>query len=232
MIPVIASNVPTVVAMTGPGSLLTPWRDQVDAILHGFFPGEEYGNALADVLFGTVNPSGRLPVTMPNIDNEIGFSRAQYPGIAYEGFYSEQMFVDYRWYTAHNVTPAFPFGHGLSYTTFEYTELNVASCHDISVSVKNTGSRAGSDVVQLYVEYPTAAQTPPLQLKGFVKSQILQPGDKEAISFRPSAVDLSVWSVDHTDMGSSHWYLVPGTYKLWIGSSSADKRLSGSCEII
>ena len=231
MIPIIASHAPTVVAMTGPGSLLTPWRNEVGAILHGFFPGEEYGNALADILLGVVNPSGRLPVTMPNIDNEIGFTRDQYPGIAYEGFYSEQMFVDYRWYTAHNVIPAFPFGHGLSYTSFEYADMKVTSCHEISTVVTNTGSTAGSDVVQLYVEFPSAAEAPPLQLKGFVKTQILQPGESESILFRPTVVDLSVWSVDHTGKSSSHWLLVPGTYKLWIGSSSADKRLSGFCEV-
>ncbi len=82
MIPVISSRVPTIVAMTGPGAVLTPWRNSVKALIHGFFPGEEYGNALADVIFGAVNPSGRLPLTMPNVENEVGFSRSQYPGVA------------------------------------------------------------------------------------------------------------------------------------------------------
>ena len=104
LVSAVAAIVPTVVAMTAGGAALTPWRDDVKAILHGFFPGQEYGNGLADVLFGKVNPSGRLPVTMPTKDNEVEMSRKQYPGIKLEGEYSEKLLVDYRWYNAHKVS--------------------------------------------------------------------------------------------------------------------------------
>jgi beta-glucosidase len=97
MIPLIAAQVPTVVAMTAGGAALTPWRQDVQSIIHGFFPGEQYGHALADVLFGAVSPTGRLPVTMPNAENEVGFTRQEYPGVKYEAHYNEHMYIDYRW---------------------------------------------------------------------------------------------------------------------------------------
>ena len=116
---------PTVVTATVPGAVLMPWRDQVDAIVIAFMPGQEYGNALADTLLGVSNPSAKLTFTMPNKENEVGLSIIQYPGIFREEAYLERSKIDYRWYTANNVVPAYPFGHGLSYTTFEYSGLSI-----------------------------------------------------------------------------------------------------------
>lgn len=226
MIPVIAARAPTVVAMTGPGAVLMPWRNEVQALLYGFFPGEEYGHALMDVLFGHVNPSGRLPLTLPNVENEVGFSRAQFPGISLEGFYTEGMYVDYRWYTAMNVAPAFSFGHGLSYTAFEYTNFSVISPHEFSVSVQNIGRVAGAEVAQLYMSFPAEADTPPLQLRGFQKTAVLQPGGSETVSFILNNVDLSVWR----SQPKSFWEVVHGTYTVFSGASSSDLRTRQSFE--
>jgi beta-glucosidase len=145
-----------------------------------------------------------------------------------KGIYSERMEVDYRWYTAHAVTPAFAFGHGLSYTAFVYSNLSVTSCYRISVTISNEGSRAGAEVAQLYVGFPEEAQTPPLQLKGFVKTKVLQPGESESVTFKPSKIDLSVWNVARE---KSNWRQVHGEYKLFIGSSSSEIRMTSSCNI-
>ena len=224
MIPIIADRVPTVVAMTGPGAVLTPWRNEVHALLYGFFPGEEYGHALVDVLFGAVNPSARLPLTLPNVENEIGFSRAQFPGIAEEGFYSEGMYVDYRWYTSKGIVPAFSFGHGLSYTSFEYSNFSIITPHEFCVTVQNSGRVAGAEVAQLYMSFPAAADSPPLQLRGFQKTAILKPGESETVFFSISDVDLSVWK-SHPQ---SSWEVVHGTYTVFVGASSSDLRIRES----
>jgi len=213
-----AVSTKTVVAMTAPGAVLTPWRNSVQSILWGGLPGQEYGHALADVVFGSINPSGRMTVTLPNSDNEVGFTPSEYPGIKKEGDYDEGMLIDYRWYTAHGVTPAFPFGHGLSYTTFSYSSLS-ASAKEVSVTVTNTGSVAGTEVAQLYLGFPTAANTPPLQLKGFAKSKLLQPTESQEMIFKLKDFLLSVW-----DPSESAFVVTKGTYKVFVGASSSDIR--------
>ena len=158
----------------GSRKLLWPWQrldcadaleDEVDAIFHGFMPGQAYGQGLASVLFGDVNPSGRLPLTMPNKENEIGFTQEQYPGIDKTVVYTEGLEVDYRWYNAHGVTPAYPFGHGLSYTTFDYSGLSAEkntrdNTVSVTVTVTNSGEVEGREVHQLYLTYPPTAQAP------------------------------------------------------------------------
>ena len=136
----------------------------MDAVLHGFMPGQAYGQALASVLFGDVNPSGRLPMTMPNKENEVGFTEEQYPGVDMTVLYTEGLEVDYRWYTAHDVTPAYHFGHGLSYTTFTYSDLTAQKLDSgikVKVTVTNSGSMAGQEVPQLYITYPGGRGSPP-----------------------------------------------------------------------
>lgn len=108
----------TVVVAVTPGALLTPWRERVGAILIPMMPGQEYGNAIVDVLFGAVNPGARLPITFPNAENEVNFTQGMYPGKNGVSVYSEALEIGYRWYNAHSVVPAFPFGHGLSFTSF------------------------------------------------------------------------------------------------------------------
>ena len=217
----------TIVAMVAPGAVLTPWADSVDSLLLNFLPGQEYGSALADVLFGAVNPTGHLPLSLPNKENEVEFTESQFPGVDKTATYSEGMLIDYRWYTANSVKPAFPFGHGLSYTTFEYEELVVASDgREVTASVKNTGSTSGSATPQMYLTFPASANTPPLQLKGFVKTSVLQPGEKEKVSFALRDRDLSTWNVD-----SHKFVLAEGEYTVCVGASSADLALKSKMTI-
>ena len=118
LVSVIAAAAPTIVAMVAPGAVLTPWRGDAKAIIHSFMPGQEYGNALADIIFGKVNPTARMPLTMPNVENEIGFTPATYPGIDLQANYSERMLIDYRWYTSKKVTPAFAFGTSCPFSSY------------------------------------------------------------------------------------------------------------------
>lgn len=234
---VAAVNANTIVGVVTPGAVLMPWSAQVAAIVVLFMPGQEYGNALADVLFGTVNPSARLPVTMPNKDNEIAFTDAQFPGVGSppDATYSEELLVGYRWYLANDVTPLFPFGHGLSYTEFSYEKMSTSkssstsSCGYITVStiITNTGSVAGRETVQLYLEYPTEAKEPPRQLRGFVKTPILEPQSSAQVDFCLSERDFSIW-----DESIHAWTVLAGdggyTYKLFLAASVADIRLQTS----
>eukprot|EP00043_Microstomoeca_roanoka_P013291 m.130236 g.130236 ORF g.130236 m.130236 type:complete len:782 (+) comp15716_c2_seq1:3-2348(+) len=213
----------TVVVATVPGAILTPWRNDVNAILVNFMPGQELGNAVADVLFGDINPAARLPLTFPNIDNEIGFTEREYPGLdnAAEAYYDEKLLVGYRWYDAHNVEPAFPFGHGLSYTSFSYSNLRVTNMN-ISVDVTNSGSVDGAEVVQLYLGFPSSAGEPPKQLKGFSKVQIAS-GATTTVTFSLNDRDLSIW-----DVSSHSWTKVQGSFNVFVGASSRDIRLTGT----
>jgi hypothetical protein len=228
------TGTPIVVAMANPGAMLTPWREDVAAVLSGWMPGQEYGHGLADVLFGQVNPSARLPVTFPNTDNEQRMSRLQYPGVNLQSNYTEKLLFGYRWYDANAVTPAFAFGHGLSYTTFSYAELvisrpnlqphgQLAPLVIVTANVTNSGVWAGCEVAQLYLQFPYSAGEPPLQLKGFVKTAQLVPGASVLVNFPLLPRDLSVW-----DENLHIWVQQTGTFVAFVGASSADFRLSGS----
>jgi len=224
---VAAANSRTIVVASVPGAILMPWSQQVAAVLTNFMPGQQAGNAIADVLFGVVNPTGRLPVTFPNKENETAFSPAQYPGLpdpqnpTYVQ-YSEKLLVGYRYYDANRITfsTGFPFGHGLSYTTFVYSGL---TCQQLlcRFSVLNNGKVAGADVAQLYLKFPDEAKEPPFQLKGFQKTQVLAPGANELISIQLTNRDISIW-----DDQEHKWAVVPGTYGVFVGASSRDLRLS------
>ena len=117
----------TIAVAVTPGALLTPWSDDVPAAIVRFMPGQEYGHAVADVLFGDVNPSGKLPLTFPSVENEMNFSDSQWPGVSDISTYSEDLLVGYRYYAAKNISPKFCFGHGLSYTKFKYDSLEITS---------------------------------------------------------------------------------------------------------
>merc|ERR1712072_1120229 len=148
-----SSQKKTVVIAVTPGAILTPWRDSVAAVIMPFLPGQEYGNAISDILFGDVNPSARLHTTMPKIENEMKMTESQWPGVGGSfglgktATYSEKLEVGYRWYSAHSVTPAFPFGHGLSYTNFTYSNLTVHT-DKVTFQVTNTGHTAGYEIPQ------------------------------------------------------------------------------------
>jgi beta-glucosidase len=175
-----------------------------------------------------VNPSGKLPMTFPKQASDVPANTPQqYPGVNNEAVYSEGVFVGYRYYDENHITPLFPFGYGLSYTTFSYSNLAVtpASSGAISVSldVSNSGPRAGSEVVQLYVGIPsTNVPEPPRQLKGFQKV-FLAAGQTSRVTFSLDPSALAYW-----DVNSHSWAVQKGTYQIMVGSSSSDIRLTGS----
>ena len=210
-----------------------PWADKADAIVQGWYGGTESGNALADVLTGKVNPSGRLPFSVPfkYEDGPIKTER-QYPGIKEEGskfwqtHYDEGVYIGYRWYDTKQVPVQFPFGHGLSYTTFEYSNAKASKSTmtadgkiTVSVQVKNTGDRPGAEVVQLYISDPQSSIDRPVkELKGFEKVW-LNPGESKKVSFTIDASALSYY-----DMSKSAWYAEPGEFQALLGSTSSDIR--------
>eukprot|EP00037_Helgoeca_nana_P030206 m.371512 g.371512 ORF g.371512 m.371512 type:complete len:746 (+) comp28131_c0_seq1:2254-4491(+) len=260
---VAAAQTNTAVVLSVPGAILCPWAPAVKAILTNFMPGQQAGNAITDVLLGLVNPSAKLPLTFPNVENETEFTPEQWPGLPdaplpspktnprqlcekltqqgfAEGFvqgpttndpppscnyanYTERLLVGYRYYDHHKIafTTGFPFGHGLSYTQFAYSELT-ASKTAVSFTLKNTGDRAGAEVAQLYLGFPASAEEPPRQLKGFSKV-LLAAGASMQITIPLTPREMSIW-----DVGSHGWQVVNGEFTAWVGSSSRDTRLTGT----
>ena len=223
-------NPRTIVLIYAPAQILMPWASQVEAVLYGWVPGQEEGNAFASVVFGDVNPSGRLPMTFAQNMGDYPCNTAeQFPGVNNVVTYSEGLFVGYRHFDGRGITPLFPFGHGLSYTTFSYSNLtispaitNVTGNVTVTANVTNTGSRAGAEIAQLYVGFPTTANEPPKQLKGFQKI-MLQPGQTQPVSFTLTPEEFSIWNTT-----AKNWVVVDGTYQVMIGASSRDIRLTGS----
>ena len=210
-----------------------PWADKAAAIVQGWYGGTESGNALADVLVGNVNPSGKLPFTIPYkyLDGPIRTER-QYPGIKEEGsrywqtHYDEGVYVGYRWYEAQDIEPQFAFGHGLSYTTFEYTDakadrkaMKKGGKITISVTVRNTGEREGAEVVQLYIADKEASIDRPVkELKGFEKV-FLKPGESKKVSFTIEEDALSWFDAD-----THAWKAEAGTFQAHLASAADDTR--------
>ena len=206
-----------------------PWADKADAIVQGWYGGTESGNALADVLTGKVNPSGRLPFTVPfKYEDGPIKTEAQYPGIKEEGdqfwqtHYSEGVYVGYRWYSSKKIKVQFPFGHGLSYTTFTYTnakadkaEMTADQTLKVSVDVTNTGSADGAEIVQLYInDVKSTIDRPVKELKDFEKVY-LKAGETKTVTFEVDAQDLSYF-----DAEKHEWVAEPGKFKVLLGSSS------------
>ncbi len=225
---VAAVNTNTIVVVYDSSATLMPWAGQVAAVLMAWYPGQENGNALARVLFGDVNPSAKLPVTIPASSNQVPTSTtAQFPGVSGHVSYSEQLLIGYRWYDANNVTPLYPFGYGLSYTTFGYSNLTVSAVSPsgqvrIGFDLTNTGSRPGAEVPQLYLGFPAAAGEPPKLLKGFQRIS-LSPGQTQHVTFNLDWQDLANW--DATARG---WIVTPGQFQVLVGASSRDIQLTGS----
>ena len=208
-----------------------PWADKADAIVQGWYGGTETGNALADVLTGKVNPSGRLPFSVPfkYEDGPIKTER-QYPGIKEEGdqfwqtHYDEGVYVGYRWYDSKGVPAQFPFGHGLSYTTFEYSNakagksvMKADGTLKVSVDVVNTGDRDGAEIVQLYIaDTEASVDRPSKELKGFEKVY-LKAGEKKTVTFEIDAEDLSYFDADKHE-----WVAEPGEFHALFARSSGD----------
>ncbi len=223
---VAEANPRTVVVLNTGAPVSMPWVGQVAAIVEAFYPGMENGNAVADMLLGKVNPSGKLPVTFPvRLEDSPAYINASYPGCR-EVIYGEGIFVGYRYYDKKDVAPLFPFGHGLSYTTFKYSDLkvkkNVKSGEKIEVSlvITNTGKVAGKEVVQLYVgDLKSSLPRPPKELKGFAKVD-LEPGQAGTVTF-----DLNERALAFYDPQKKDWVVEPGKFEVLVGSSSRDIRV-------
>ena len=191
---VAAANPNTVVVINAGAPVTMPWLGSVAAVLDTRYPGQTSGTALASVLFGQTDPGGHLPVTFPTSLSQVPASTtAEFPGDGNEVLYSEGVDVGYRWYAANAETPLFPFGYGLSYTSFAFSGLKLSSpavtgTADVTVSatITDTGSRAGSDVAQLYVGDPAATGEPPRQLEGFKRVR-LAPGQAARVLVHPHA---------------------------------------------
>jgi len=218
---VAAANPKTIVVLKTGGPVLMPWIDKVPAVLEAWYPGEEDGNAVANLLFGKANPSGKLPMTFPKAENDTpAHTREQWPGVNGKAVYSEGLKVGYRWYDAQKIEPLFAFGFGLSYTTFAIRNLSAPAQASagkplsVTVEVANTGKRAGAQVVQVYVASPAAAGEPPKQLRGFEKVA-LSPGESKRVTIQLDERAFSIW-----DVAKKGWSVVPGEYTISAGDSS------------
>ena len=224
---VAAANPKTVVVVKSGSAVLMPWAASVPAILEAWYPGEEDGNAVAAVLFGDQNPSGKLPVTFPQAVADLPANTPeQYPGVNGIANYSEGVFVGYRHFDSKGIPPLFPFGHGLSYSTFAYGNLTVSPVRagevSLAFTVTNTGAVAGGEVAQVYVGMPSSAvPQPPKQLKAFSKV-FLEPGESAELLLTLDSRAFSYW-----DVASHGWKVALGTYQIMVGSSSRDIRLQG-----
>jgi beta-glucosidase len=225
---------PKVVVVTTTGAAVAmPWLDRVGAVVHGWFPGQEGGTALADVLLGEVSPSGKLPVTFPKrLEDEPWFGN--FPGQDGKVAYQEGTLVGYRWYDTRKHEPLFPFGFGLSYTTFAYRDLKVSSFDPergvtVLVTVKNTGTRRGAEVTQIYVHAPAGdVMRADQELRAFARAD-LAAGEERVLTFRLPPRAFAYFDAVETDGGG--WRVVPGSYEIRVGSSSRDIRLRAPVRI-
>lgn len=223
----LEANENTVILLMGGSPVEMPWIDRASALVWGWYGGMEGGRAYADVLFGDVNPSGKLPITMPvRLEDSAPIALDDYgPDVTR---YPEGVFIGYRWYEKQGIEPLFPFGHGLSYTSFEYSDLEISESNDaatavnVTATITNTGNRAGSEVVQLYLHDVEASVERPLkELKGFVKVR-LEAGESSRIEIPLTRRDLSFWDVTTND-----WKAEPGQFEVMLGASVLDIRLEG-----
>jgi beta-glucosidase len=225
---VAGANAHTIVVLNTGSAVVMPWIDRTPAVLQIWYAGEEGGTAAAALLLGDVNPSGKLPVTFPRAAEDAPTSvPARYPGENRVATYDEGTLVGYRWYDARGITPLFPFGHGLSYTTFSYSDLNVRKSgdgFDVHVTVRNSGRRRGAEVAQVYLAPPAKPPVPmvPQQLVGFEKVD-LNPGETRDLTIHVGARQLSYWSTQ-----KSAWVVAKGNRPVMVGSSSRDIRLRGA----
>lgn len=222
---VAAANKNTIVILNTGSPIAMPWLNKVAAVIQAWFPGQECGNAIADVLFGDTTPSGKLPQTFP-IRLEDNPAYLNYPGENGRVRYGEGLFVGYRYYEKKRVAPLFPFGFGLSYTTFRYDQLQLSASEigpneivQVSVDITNTGPRAGKEVVQLYIRDITSRLHRPLkELKAFAKVH-LEPGERETVTL---AIDRK--ALAYYDDLAHEWIAEAGEFEVQVGSSAQDIR--------
>lgn len=223
---VAAANPNTVVVLTTGGPVAMPWLDDVDAVLELWLPGDAFGTALASLLYGDVDPAGRLPVTFPADESQgPGQTQATYPGTLTDSGavdvvrFEEDLAVGYRFWDAHGQEPLFPFGHGLSYADFEIAGLGVRRSGEgavVRARVTNRSDRSGSEVLQVYLGFPEAAGTPPKQLKGVAKLA-LEPGEAREVEIPLDARAFQIW-----DAEADAWVTPAGAFEVMLGRSSRD----------
>ena len=231
---VAAANKNTIVVIAaGSAVTMTKWIGRAPAVVQAWYGGQEAGHAIGDILFGLQNPSGKLPVTFPK---QLSDSPAygHYPGENLHVEYAEGIYVGYRGFDKRAVEPLFPFGHGLSYTKFDYSGLKISPAKvaagkqvEVTMELRNSGSRAGAEIVQLYVhDVKSSVDRPLKELKGFQRVT-LQPGEARNVSFTVDQAAMSFFSTAKDD-----WVAEPGEFEVWVGASSRDIRLKGSFELV
>jgi beta-glucosidase len=239
---VAAANPKTIVVLETGTAATMPWVDKVSGVLEAWYAGSDGANAVANILFGDVDPSAKLPMTFPNSDADLPHPKLIQPGPGQTGEaavmktgeakatfrvnYDEGLKVGYKWYDAENKAVLFPFGYGLSYTTFAYSGLKVIAGKQTAVSftVKNTGRRDGAEIAEVYAALPASALEPPKRLVGWSKVW-LRSGESKEVSVHVDAKYLSIYD------DASGWNLVPGTYKIMVGGSSQELPLTQTMEL-
>ena len=226
---VASANARTVVVLNTGDPVLMPWLAGTGAVLQMWYPGQEGADATAAVLLGEADPGGRLPETYPARAADAPTAPVErYPGVNGHAAYSEGIFVGYRWYDANGIVPLFPFGHGLSYTRFRYSDLTVRPTNgglEVEFTVRNIGDRTGADVPQVYVGPPMPAPVPmaPRQLAGFARLT-LRAGERRQVRIAVTGRTLSYWS-------PAGWRLAAGHREVMVGASSRDIRLRASATV-
>jgi beta-glucosidase len=241
---VAAANPHTIVVLETGGPVTMPWIDKVSGVLEVWYPGIRGAEATAKILFGAVNPSGKLPVTFPKSEADLpqpvlpgpaaapaqpapaaaqGGGRGRAPEVPFDVNYTEGLKTGYKWFDAENKEPLFPFGYGLSYTTFAYSQLKAAASGQsvtVTFNVRNTGKVAGAEVAQVYVSLPANAGEPPKRLVAWEKIP-LAAGESKAVSLTLDPLYLSIFNVD-----KDAWELLPGDYKVSVGGSERSTPLA------
>lgn len=230
-------NPRTIVVLLSGNAVEMPWVDDIDAIVQGWYLGSMAGKSIASVLSGRVNPSGKLPFTFPKklADNSSHyFGEISYPGDSIMQRYDDDIFVGYRWHDSRGIEPLFPFGHGLSYTRFDYGEPKLSSSRipgtdsvTVTIPIRNIGSVAGKEIVQLYIgDDKSSLPRPVKELKGFEKVSLM-PGEEKSVTFTVKPEHLMFYNDQ-----PGKWMAEPGSFTLSIGSSSADIRATASVTLL
>ena len=232
---VASANPRTVVVLQTGGSALTPWAPEVGAILAAWYPGNRGGEAIANILFGRVNPSGRLPISFPRAESDLPRPKPPQPKadpmkpvappVMPVVELDEGLAVGYRWYDSRGKSPAYEFGFGLSYTTFAYSKLAVSGDLSVEFDLVNTGERQGVEVAQFYLEFPRSADEPAKRLAGWARVA-LAPGERRRVRITPDPYALVVW-----DAQADAWRRVPGRYRVHVGASSRNLPLVQEVDI-
>ena len=242
---VAAANPRTIVVLENGNPVAMPWINEVNAVLEAWYPGIRGAEAIAEILFGDVNPSGKLPASfarsasdlprativpvpdgrLPNPSAGSGGKRTPGPQIApFDIDYAEKLEVGYKWFDAHGKQALFPFGHGLSYTSFAYSGIK-ATASAVTFTLRNTGKRGGAEIAQVYAGLPAAAGEPPRRLVGWEKVA-LAAGETKTVTVRIDAQFLKIFNES-----KDAWELIPGDYQFSVGGSSADRSLSATVAI-